>query len=87
MRIDLLLKPFLFYYPNHGEAVHVFALGLFLSSPNPANKREKNEFFSFNIIYHCHGEAVLAFLLGLLLALVNNFKPSEEEEKMCSPKP
>ena len=26
---------------------------------------------------------MLAFLLGLLLALVNNFKPSEEEEKKC----
>ena len=26
---------------------------------------------------------MLAFLLGLLLALVNNFKPSEEEERKC----
>ena len=33
------------------------------------------------VIYNHHGEAVLAFALGLLLALVNNFKPSEEEER------
>ena len=35
------------------------------------------------VIYRYHGKAVFAFLLGLLLALVNNFKPSEEEERKC----
>jgi len=33
------------------------------------------------VIYRYHGKAVLAFLLGLLLALVNNLKPSEEEDE------
>ena len=33
------------------------------------------------VIYNHHGKAVLAFALGLRLALVNNFKPSEEEER------
>ena len=35
------------------------------------------------VIYNHHGKAVLAFALGLRLALVNNFKPSEEEERKC----
>jgi len=35
------------------------------------------------VTYRYHGKAVFAFLLGLLLVLVNNFKPSEEEERKC----
>jgi len=62
-----------------------FVLGLLLASGQQlqTQRRRGERVLSPNIVYRYHGDirTVSAFVLGLPLVLVNNFKPSEEEER------